>query len=191
VEHHRCRVDGSRQSRKALKWAFAEAQYRKSNMLVVACSTSATESETPRNTVASSGDHGQLASTRRMLAAMVDNLAAAFPDVVQRQRVVSGDPAEQLVKLTEHAAMCVVGARGHGGFVGMLVGSVSENVLTHSLCCCTGAHSGPLVTRRRTRDVRLYRRLLSRLQSKGRAETDSVLASLYSCRPRRAPVPSA
>ena len=51
-----------------------------------------------------------------------------------RQRVVSGNAGEELVKLTEHADMCVVGARGHGGLVGMLVGSVSQHVLAHSLC---------------------------------------------------------
>ena len=126
-------VDGSRESREALKWAFAEAQYRRSHLLVVACSNSVMQSEAPRDIVTHGEDHGQ-AGTRKMLAAMVDNVAAGFPGVVLRQRVISGNAGEELVKLTEHADMCVVGARGHGGLVGMLVGSVSQHVLAHSLC---------------------------------------------------------
>jgi nucleotide-binding universal stress UspA family protein len=127
-------VDGSEESRAALTWAVAEAQYRQSHLLVVACSTSVVHSGAPRDSAAQGEDHGQIAGTRSMLAAMVDNVAAAFPDVVLRQRVLSGDPGEQLVRLTEHADMCVVGARGHGGLVGMLVGSVSQHVLAHSRC---------------------------------------------------------
>jgi nucleotide-binding universal stress UspA family protein len=127
-------VDGSEESRAALTWAVAEAQYRRSHLLVVACSTSAVYSGAPHDSAAHGEDRSQVAGIRSMLAAMVDNVAAAFPDVVLRQRVVSGDPGEQLVRLTEHADMCVVGARGHGGLVGMLVGSVSQHVLAHSRC---------------------------------------------------------
>ena len=72
-------VDGSRESRKALKWAFAEAQQRRTHLLVVACSNAAVESEAPRDTVARGEDHGRVAWTRQMLAAMVDNVGAAFP----------------------------------------------------------------------------------------------------------------
>ena len=72
-------VDGSRESREALKWAFAEAQYRRSHLLVVACSNAVMESEAPRDTVAQGEDHGRVAGTRQMLAAMVDNVGAGVP----------------------------------------------------------------------------------------------------------------
>jgi nucleotide-binding universal stress UspA family protein len=54
--------------------------------------------------------------------------------VVVEQRVQRGHPAEVLVEASDGAELLVVGSRGHGGFVGMLVGSVSEHVIAHAYC---------------------------------------------------------
>ena len=48
--------------------------------------------------------------------------------------VVQGHPAEMLVAAAEGADLLVVGSRGHGGFAGMLLGSVSSHVVAHASC---------------------------------------------------------
>lgn len=45
-----------------------------------------------------------------------------------------GRPARELVRLSREAAMLVVGSRGRGGFVGLLLGSVSAACAAHAQC---------------------------------------------------------
>ena len=57
-----------------------------------------------------------------------------YPDVDVRTHVLQGRPADILVDASEHAALVVVGSRGRGGFRGLLLGSVSRNVLHRAHC---------------------------------------------------------
>lgn len=70
-------------------------------------------------------------------------LSAAFQDAppcrVER-RVLQGPTAQVLIDESEHALMVVVGSRGHGGFAGLLLGSVSSSVAERSACPVVIAH---------------------------------------------------
>lgn len=50
------------------------------------------------------------------------------------RRVIQGHPAQVLLDASTGADLLVVGSRGHGGFAGLLLGSVSSHVIAHSAC---------------------------------------------------------
>ncbi len=70
----------------------------------------------------------------------------AFPEGTPSQvveierRVVRGLAVEVLIQESRHAAMVVVGSRGHGGFAGLLLGSVSAALAERSQCPVLVAH---------------------------------------------------
>jgi nucleotide-binding universal stress UspA family protein len=50
------------------------------------------------------------------------------------RRVVEGHPVPVLLAAAIGAELLVMGSRGHGGFAGLLLGSVSEHVVGHAPC---------------------------------------------------------
>jgi nucleotide-binding universal stress UspA family protein len=58
--------------------------------------------------------------------------AEQYPDVQVEHKVLRGAPVPLLVAEAADAGLLVVGSRGRGGFVGLLLGSVSHGVLHHA-----------------------------------------------------------
>lgn len=58
----------------------------------------------------------------------------AFPDVPVEIQATPGNPAALLVEASRAAQLVVVGSRGRGGLRGMLLGSVSQQLIHHAHC---------------------------------------------------------
>ncbi len=71
-------------------------------------------------------------------AALIQDTDAAmrtFANVSVDYRVVhSGEAAKTLIEISREARMLVVGSRGLGGLVGLMLGSVSDRCARHAFC---------------------------------------------------------
>ncbi|MFF5626170.1 universal stress protein [Microbacterium sp. NPDC012755] len=68
---------------------------------------------------------------------LADAVTAAFgeePPSGLTRTVLQGPPAATLIDVSETSGMLVLGSRGHGGFVGLLLGSVSAACAEHAHC---------------------------------------------------------
>jgi nucleotide-binding universal stress UspA family protein len=66
---------------------------------------------------------------RQQVHESVAALRTKYPTVAARELVMEGRPAEELAAGSTNADLVVVGSRGHGRFVGTLLGSVSQSLL--------------------------------------------------------------
>jgi nucleotide-binding universal stress UspA family protein len=128
-------VDGSASSREALGWAVRQAKVTGSVVdAVIAWHFPAGYGGygwAPTG-VGDDTDYAELAA--KTLSQTVDSIVAAGSGVTVRQRVIEGNPAGVLLDAADGADLLVVGSRGHGGFAGILLGSVSQHCVHHSPC---------------------------------------------------------
>ncbi|MEO3748361.1 universal stress protein [Plantactinospora sp. B5E13] len=125
-------VDGSELSALAVGFAF---EYAHRHALGVAAVHVARPGRPGGgNGRAASGPAGgdPAASEARLLTDALAGWGEKYPNVLTRSATVSGRPAEVLVQQAAGAELVVVGARGRGGFAGLLLGSVSQAVLQHA-----------------------------------------------------------
>ncbi|MFX1821283.1 universal stress protein [Pseudarthrobacter sp. CC4] len=123
-------VDGSDASQLALEWAVTEARLRGGQVRAV------TAWEFPPVTVGMEGlihDPDLFPqAARRLQGEALKKLDSG--DVSVTGDVVRGPAAPVLLKAAVDADLLVVGSRGLGGFTGLLLGSVSTQILHHSPC---------------------------------------------------------
>lgn len=74
-----------------------------------------------------------IASIETHMRALVGGYAADFGDLEVEVEVLPDRPASALIRASEAASVVVVGARGLGGFTGLLLGSTSRAVVRESL----------------------------------------------------------
>lgn len=123
-------VDGSEESKAALVWARRIAHAEDATIDAVAAW------EYPANLGWSAVTDGYdpRGAVERCLTTAVDEVFGAARPPDMRLAALEGDPARVLLAASEGALMLVVGSRGHGGFMGLLLGSVSGKVAEHARC---------------------------------------------------------
>jgi nucleotide-binding universal stress UspA family protein len=128
-------VDGSASAMAALNWALDEAELRGVGVHVVMAWQNPVVYNPPNIMavgVAVSGDDlaaAALSEVERITADAGQNRKATITS-----EAVEGHPAEALISAAHGASLLVVGSRGHGGFVGALLGSISHHVVAHAEC---------------------------------------------------------
>lgn len=123
--------DGSPPSLDALAWAARQADLTGSTLQIVMTW------EWPSSygwAVPIPDDFDPEADVRQAVDTAIAGLRAEHPDLVVDASLVNGHPAPALVEASKEADLLVVGSRGHGEFVGMLIGSVSEYCVTNAHC---------------------------------------------------------
>ncbi len=123
--------DGSDSSRDALSWAVRQAILTESTLEIVMTW------EWPTSygwAVPIPEDFDPESGVRQALDTAVADVRADHPTLKVEPRLISGHPAPALVEASKGADVLVVGSRGHGEFVGMVIGSVSAYCVTNAHC---------------------------------------------------------
>jgi len=130
-------VDGSPGSDKALAWAAAEAGDHGADLVVV----NVWEHTLPPPAGGPSVSGREVADpshrTAEDLHAEIKTVLGEEPTVRVQPIVKHGNPAKVLIEQSENAQLLVVGTRGHGGFRGLVLGSVSQHVAAYAKCPVT------------------------------------------------------
>jgi nucleotide-binding universal stress UspA family protein len=128
-------VDGSEHAERALDWAIEEAELRGVRLNLVSAW------HVPGAVYGASGFVPPLSESidetfrevaDEVVAAAAERVSAA--GVEAETTVRQGQAAEVLLEAAANADMLVVGSRGHGGFTGLLLGSVSAQCAHHAPC---------------------------------------------------------
>ncbi|MDG4766850.1 universal stress protein [Solwaraspora sp. WMMD406] len=127
-------VDGSELSERAVEFAAAEASLRGADLLAVHTWTHP-PSIGPGDMQPLVYDVEALrAEEELVLAESVAGVRQRYPDLTVRQVCTQGRATKVLVEESDRGQLLVVGARGRGGFTGLLLGSVSNSLLYQSRC---------------------------------------------------------
>ncbi len=121
-------VDGSGPGNAALRWALDEAAVHGSELTAVFAW------QMPFLDIPGAFDREEIETLGKDF--LVKAVAAVEPDptVPVTMLVAQGDVSESLIHASRDADLLVLGSRGRGGFVGLRLGSVSQECVAHASC---------------------------------------------------------
>jgi nucleotide-binding universal stress UspA family protein len=121
-------VDGSESAQQALEWAAAEAKLRGADLIVVhTWQQPAAVLMSPYAPVLADTAALEEGAWRTLTGSVAAASLTEMAGQVQ-QVVVQGPAAPALIEAARDSSLLVVGSRGRGGFAGLLLGSVSQQV---------------------------------------------------------------
>lgn len=133
-------VDGSPSSNEAVRYAADAAAAAHAPLRILSAYRTLTSEAWAEAYIYLEAEGGPDFDTlaRRSAAAAASTSARiaqeAYPGLDITEQVVEGLPAKVIAKAADQAGLLVVGSRGHGGFIGLMLGSVSH-ALVHSAPC--------------------------------------------------------
>lgn len=129
-------VDSSQASYSALRWALADAQRRGPECTVHVVSVHPREFDAAMADVSLAWHDDIEHRERSPLVTEVLKRAAdeGLGNVNVTREEAVGHTARILLDAAAEADLLVVGNRGHGGFAGMLLGSVAQTCVAHARC---------------------------------------------------------
>jgi nucleotide-binding universal stress UspA family protein len=124
-------VDGSDLSMNALEFAIEEARLRQGHLHVTYAYP-----VMERHVTGSTGKdyYDQVEADARTFMEGLMSKAPSTDGLEVEWLAVPGNPAEVLIEESRGATLLVVGSRGVGGFMGLMMGSVSTQCVHHSHC---------------------------------------------------------
>jgi nucleotide-binding universal stress UspA family protein len=123
-------IDGSEQSKQALRWA----RYLAASLHAQVKAVAVWHLPYGYGAVAIPAEWNPKHDMEQLLfGSVTDVVGSQLPDDLHLV-IREGNPAKELLDAATGAALIVVGSRGHGGFAGMLLGSVSSHVAEHATC---------------------------------------------------------
>lgn len=136
--------DGSKHSRAALDWAMDEARNRRGQLRLITAWDKPQLAwypavlETAAGEIVKEESPEQAARTLQAeaLQSASDGGVTAIGQIVETH-----SPASAILDAAKEADLVIVGSRGHGGFPGLHLGSVSTQVLNHAQCPVLVVHS--------------------------------------------------
>ncbi|MFJ5920720.1 universal stress protein [Streptomyces ardesiacus] len=128
-------IDGSAAGAAAVRFAFQEASVQGADITAVHAWTAWNAPMPPPTDETEPYAYGPgmlAAEEERLLAETLAGMRTRYPDVRVERSTVHGPARPALIEASRTAQLTVVGSRGHGGFAGLLLGSVSRAVLHHA-----------------------------------------------------------
>lgn len=127
-------IDGSPASLKAVLWAAHEAKLRNSEIEILHSWSMPFVVDPMAMMPMMFPVEEMVTSANKIVAAATEIVAGIDPKIRVVTRVERGAASEHLITAGKLADLLVVGSRGHGGFAGLLLGSVAQQVANHAPC---------------------------------------------------------
>lgn len=136
--------DGSQHSRAALDWAVDEARQRNGQLRLITAWDKPPMAWYPAVLETAVGEIVTEESPEQSARTLQDEAVKSAADQgisATGQLVKTHSPASVILDAAKEADLVIVGSRGHGGFPGLHLGSVSTQVVNHAQCPVLVVHS--------------------------------------------------